>query len=68
MDTTGVDLNTFKAVFVKGNLFASGCAVEYPASLIVAKPDNAPQTQDLADDNKATISTTSGSVTSVAGK
>lgn len=39
MDREGIDLSTFKQVFEKGNLFASGCAVDYAASLIVAKPD-----------------------------
>ncbi|KAM6505384.1 hypothetical protein FSOLCH5_014604 [Fusarium solani] len=37
MDKEGIDLNTFKQVFEKGNLFASGCAVDYAANLIVAK-------------------------------
>ncbi|KAF5257235.1 hypothetical protein FOXYS1_12254 [Fusarium oxysporum] len=68
MDTTGVDLRTFKAVFEKGNLFASGCAVEYPASLIVAKLDNVPEEKDLAYDKMATIGRTSGSFTSITGK
>ncbi|KAL2209384.1 hypothetical protein CC79DRAFT_1396290 [Sarocladium strictum] len=36
-DETAVDLKTFKAVFDKGNLFASGCIVDYGASAIVAK-------------------------------
>ncbi|KAM0230071.1 hypothetical protein ACHAP5_011460 [Fusarium lateritium] len=38
LDKEGVDLETFKQVFEEGNLFASGCAVNYAASLIVAKP------------------------------
>lgn len=38
MDTEGIDLKTFKEVFEKGNLFASGCAVEYAPSRIVARP------------------------------
>ncbi|WAO91409.1 Hypothetical protein NCS54_00887700 [Fusarium falciforme] len=38
LDEGGVDLKTFKQVFEKGNLFASGCAVDYGASVIVAKP------------------------------
>jgi phenol 2-monooxygenase len=40
MDSEGVDLLTFKSIFEKGNLFASGCAVDYASSLIVAKPPN----------------------------
>ncbi|EGU72927.1 hypothetical protein FOXB_16565 [Fusarium oxysporum f. sp. conglutinans Fo5176] len=38
LDKEGIDLKTFKEVFEKGNLFASGCAVDYASSLIVAKP------------------------------
>ncbi|KIL93722.1 phenol 2-monooxygenase [Fusarium avenaceum] len=38
MDKEGIDLKTFKEVFEKGNLFSSGCNVDYAASLIVAKP------------------------------
>ncbi|KAF5230014.1 hypothetical protein FANTH_14013 [Fusarium anthophilum] len=38
LDEEGIDLETFKQVFEKGNLFASGCAVNYAASLTVAKP------------------------------
>ncbi|KAH6954216.1 hypothetical protein DER45DRAFT_646022 [Fusarium avenaceum] len=38
MDKEGIDLKTFKEVFEKGNLFSSGCNVDYTASLIVAKP------------------------------
>jgi phenol 2-monooxygenase len=38
MDKEGIDLKTFKEVFEKGNLFTSGCNVDYAASLIVAKP------------------------------
>ncbi|EEU33337.1 uncharacterized protein NECHADRAFT_89551 [Fusarium vanettenii 77-13-4] len=37
LDEGGIDLKTFKQVFDKGNLFASGCAVDYGASIIVAK-------------------------------
>ncbi|CAG9983864.1 unnamed protein product [Clonostachys byssicola] len=38
MDKEGVDLKTFKQVFEKGNLFSSGCVVDYASSLIVTKP------------------------------
>ena len=37
LDQEGIDLKTFKQVFDKGNLFASGCAVDYSPNLIVAK-------------------------------
>ncbi|KAB5581282.1 hypothetical protein GE09DRAFT_1085771 [Coniochaeta sp. 2T2.1] len=46
-DQEGIDLKTFKEVFQKGNLFASGCAVDYSPSLIVTKP----QTTGLAAEN-----------------
>ncbi|KAM0344851.1 hypothetical protein ACHAPU_007233 [Fusarium lateritium] len=38
LDKYGIDPKTFREVFEKGNLFASGCAVDYASSLIVAKP------------------------------
>ncbi|KAH7114914.1 FAD binding domain-containing protein [Dactylonectria macrodidyma] len=41
MDKEGIDLKTFKQVFEKGNLFASGCAVDYAPSLIITKPHTA---------------------------
>ncbi|KIW99995.1 uncharacterized protein Z518_10923 [Rhinocladiella mackenziei CBS 650.93] len=37
LDQEGVDLETFKRVFDQGNLFTSGCAVNYAPSLIVRK-------------------------------
>ncbi|TVY84748.1 Phenol hydroxylase [Lachnellula suecica] len=37
LDKEGIDLNTFKDAFEKGNLFASGIAVDYARNLIVAK-------------------------------
>ncbi|KAI9154778.1 Phenol hydroxylase [Paramyrothecium foliicola] len=37
MDAEGIDLKTFKQVFEKGNLFASGCAVDYAGNPIVVK-------------------------------
>ena len=37
LDEEGIDLRTFKDVFDKGNLFASGTAVDYATNLIVAK-------------------------------
>ncbi|SPN99273.1 related to phenol 2-monooxygenase [Cephalotrichum gorgonifer] len=38
MDEEGIDLDEFKRVFVKGNLFASGLSINYGRSNIVAKP------------------------------
>ncbi|KAK0323586.1 hypothetical protein LTR82_005333 [Friedmanniomyces endolithicus] len=40
MDAEGISMEGFKQAFVKGNMFASGIAVDYGASTIVAKPDN----------------------------
>lgn len=37
MDEAGISMDEFKSAFEKGNLFASGIAVEYAASIIVAK-------------------------------
>jgi phenol 2-monooxygenase len=47
MDKEGIDLQTFKTVFERGNLFASGCAVEYASSLIVAKPTEHDNSDDV---------------------
>ncbi|CZR66721.1 probable phenol 2-monooxygenase [Phialocephala subalpina] len=43
-DEAGISMSEFKEAFVKGNLFASGVAVDYDASLIVAK-DGGPKEQ-----------------------
>lgn len=40
LDKEGIDLKTFQGVLEKGNLFASGVAVDYPRNLIVAKDPN----------------------------
>lgn len=37
MDEEGISMDVFKEAFVKGNMFASGIAVDYGASVIVAK-------------------------------
>lgn len=39
LNKEGIDLKTFKDVFDKGNLFASGVAVNYGSNLITAKDD-----------------------------
>ncbi|KAF7926122.1 uncharacterized protein EAE97_010422 [Botrytis byssoidea] len=41
MDEEGISMEEFKEVFEKGNLFASGVSVNYGASIIVAKDDDA---------------------------
>lgn len=43
MDEAGISMDEFKDAFVKGNLFASGVAVDYGSSLIVAKEGDAEQ-------------------------
>lgn len=37
VDEEGISMEVFKDAFVKGNLFASGIAVEYGASMIIAR-------------------------------
>ena len=37
MDEEGISMEVFKDAFVKGNMFASGIAVDYGASVVVAK-------------------------------
>ncbi|OTA01188.1 GH16 protein [Trichoderma parareesei] len=37
MDAEGISMEEFKAAFLKGHMFASGIAVNYEASLLVAK-------------------------------
>jgi phenol 2-monooxygenase (NADPH) len=49
MDEAGISMNEFKDAFEKGNLFASGVAVDYGASLIVAKAGDAAQQGDGTD-------------------
>ncbi|KAM0150407.1 hypothetical protein ACHAPG_008835 [Botrytis cinerea] len=41
MDEEGISMEEFKDAFEKGNLFASGVSVNYGASIIVAKADDA---------------------------
>ncbi|KAL2223109.1 FAD binding domain protein [Thermoascus aurantiacus ATCC 26904] len=49
MDEEGISMQEFKEVFEKGNLFASGIAVDYGTSLIVAKPGDAASEGDGTD-------------------
>lgn len=49
MDEAGISMDEFKDAFVKGNLFASGVAVDYGASLIVAKEGDALEQGDGTD-------------------
>lgn len=41
MDEAGISMDEFKDAFEKGNMFASGVAVDYGASIIVAKEGDA---------------------------
>jgi len=49
MDEAGISMDEFKSAFEKGNMFASGVAVDYGASVIVAKAGNAAEQEDGND-------------------
>jgi phenol 2-monooxygenase len=49
MDEAGISMEEFKDAFQKGNLFASGVAVDYGASIIVAKDGDAAEQGDRTD-------------------
>ena len=49
MDEAGISMDEFKDAFQKGNLFASGVAVNYGASVIVAKEGSAAEQGDGTD-------------------
>ncbi|KAI9646374.1 hypothetical protein NHQ30_004364 [Ciborinia camelliae] len=49
MDEAGISMDEFKHAFEKGNLFASGVAVNYGASIIVAKEGDAVEQGDGTD-------------------
>ncbi|KAL2825188.1 FAD binding domain-containing protein [Aspergillus cavernicola] len=55
MDEAGISMEVFKEAFEKGNMFASGIAVDYCASVIVAKETESNpviSTQELAPEIK----------------
>lgn len=52
MDEAGISMEEFKDAFEKGNLFASGVAVDYGASIIVAKDGDAAEQGDGTDVNQ----------------
>jgi phenol 2-monooxygenase (NADPH) len=61
MDEEGISPEVFKDAFVKGNMFASGIAVDYGASLIVAKSGDSAEQGDgtkvmLADQASRVVS------------
>jgi phenol 2-monooxygenase len=49
MDEAVISMEEFKDAFQKGNLFASGVAVDYGASIIVAKDGDAAEQGDGTD-------------------
>jgi phenol 2-monooxygenase len=49
MDEAGISISEFKSAFEKGNLFTSGVAVDYGASILVAKEGNAKEQGDGSD-------------------
>ncbi|KAK4898320.1 hypothetical protein LTR28_001625, partial [Elasticomyces elasticus] len=49
MDEEGISMEGFKEAFEKGNMFASGIAVNYGASVIVAKKGDAAEQGDGSD-------------------
>lgn len=48
MDEAGISTEEFKPAFERGNTFASGIAVDYGASVIVAKPRNLAEQGDVS--------------------
>jgi phenol 2-monooxygenase len=49
MDEAGISMAEFKSAFEKGNLFASGVAVDYGASVLVAKDGSSAKQGDGTD-------------------
>jgi len=49
MDEAGISMDEFKDAFEKGNMFASGVAVDYGASIIVVKEEDAAEQDDGTD-------------------
>ncbi|KAK5955407.1 hypothetical protein OHC33_003045 [Knufia fluminis] len=60
MDEEGISMDVFKDAFEKGNMFASGIAVDYGASVIVAKSGSAKDqgdgTEVLGDEKLRVVS------------
>lgn len=55
MDEAGISMAEFKMAFEKGNLFASGTAVDYGSSVIVAKEGSSEEQGDGTDVGHKTI-------------
>ncbi|WPH05091.1 Hypothetical protein R9X50_00799000 [Acrodontium crateriforme] len=49
LDEEGISMDEFKDAFVKGNMFASGIAVDYGSSMIVAKSGSSVEQGDGTD-------------------
>ena len=56
-DEAGISMAEFKVAFEKGNMFASGLAVDYGASILVAKPGDSADQGDGTDVDTVTNST-----------
>lgn len=66
MDEEGISMEVFKDAFEKGNMFASGIAVDYGASIIVAKQGSGKDQGDGTDvlgDEKLRVSSSEGLAT-----
>jgi len=66
MDEEGISMEVFKDAFEKGNMFASGIAVDYGASIIVAKHGSGKDQGDGTDvlgDEKLRVSSSEGLAT-----
>ncbi|KAL7809441.1 family 16 glycoside hydrolase [Trichoderma gracile] len=61
MDAEGISMEEFKAAFLKGHMFASGIAVNYGASLLVAKKCN---NQEQWDETDVSVANAQDKVTS----
>ncbi|KAI9843805.1 MAG: hypothetical protein M1837_006065 [Sclerophora amabilis] len=68
MDEEGISMEEFKSVFEKGNMFASGVAVDYGSSILVAKAGDSTQQGDGLDVGRATAATTATQKDHLIGK
>lgn len=66
-DEAGISMSEFKDAFEKGNMFASGLAVDYGASVLVAKAEDSADQRDGTDVGPQTNGHTNG-VGKVVGK
>lgn len=66
-DEAGISMSEFKDAFEKGNMFASGLAVDYGASVLVAKAEDSADQRDGTDAGPQTNGHTNG-IGKVVGK